>query len=419
MNLPANDGCTALCAAVDELTICTDSVSRKQRLQLVAELLRHKADPDILPADGVGPLSLAARRVEVECMQQLLRAGASINNVDIQGFTALQYAATFYAPDESSSKQDRRKASITLLLDADADPLLGADGGALAVASGVGSQRLVKLLLKSDHLGSGVAAVDRVSTALGKAKTCLKEVPPASEPELVACISLLERKLALLTAVCAECGSHELQLSQQDESQTKRLSLCANCECTYYCCPEHQRTHWKASHKHACELARLAHSKRSFEHAEYPQLRRRKLVRHWVRCWLPWCAMAGALLWLSVNWWLSVSDKYHYHASLIGAFWLVLLYSFVTTQSGFVDGPSAMYFAVQMGIQIFATVTLQGISDYGWPNSALLLVLAFLLRESKKGGFFWLFVVIFYFWVMKFMGFDLLDFVHFLVEWWS
>ena len=129
--------------------------------------------------------------------------------------------------------------------------------------------------------------------------------------------------------------------------------------------------------------------------------------------------MAGALLWLSVNWWLSVSDKYHYHASLIGAFWLVLLYSFVTTQSGFVDGPSAMYFAVQMGIQIFATVTLQGISDYGWPNSALLLVLAFLLRESKKGGFFWLFVVIFYFWVMKFMGFDLLDFVHFLVEWWS
>ena len=82
VNLPAHDGCTALCAAVDELTICTDSVSRKQRLQLVAELLRHKADPDILPADGVGPLSLAARRVEVECMQQLLRAGASINNVD-------------------------------------------------------------------------------------------------------------------------------------------------------------------------------------------------------------------------------------------------------------------------------------------------------------------------------------------------
>ena len=160
-------------------------------------------------------------------MQQLLRAGASINNVDIQGFTALQYAATFYAPDESSSKQDRRKASITLLLDADADPLLRADGGALGVASGVGSQRLVKLLLKSDHLGSGVAAVDRVSTALGKAKTCLKEVPPASEPEPVACICLLERKLALLTAVCAECGSHELQLSQQNESHSPRGSPCA------------------------------------------------------------------------------------------------------------------------------------------------------------------------------------------------
>lgn len=423
VNLPANDGCTALCIAVDqlthELTICsTDNASRKQRLQLITELLRHKADPDSPNAGGFRPLNLAAQRVDVECMQQLLRAGAPINTIGVRGFTALQEASWGYDVDESSSKQDLRKAVTSLLLDADADPLLGADGGALGVASRVGSQRLVKLLLKSDHLGSGVAAVDRVSVALGQAKTCLKEVPPASEPEPVACICLLERKLALLTAVCAECGSHELHQSQQDESQAKKLSLCGNCECTYYCCPEHQRTHWKASHKHECELARLAHSKRSFEHAEYPQLRRRKLVRHWVRRLLPWCAKAGMLLWISVKWWLSVSS-----ALLIITMWLNFVYSFVTTRSGLGgdDSPSdCAYTAVEMGILGVTSITTGGLFDYGWPNSALLLVLAFLLREWEKVGCFWLCFVNIYLLVMKFiMGFNLLDFVHFLVESWS
>ena len=396
VNLPANDGCTALCTAVDqlthELTICsTGSASRKQRLQLMTELLRHKADPDSPNAGGFRPLNLAAQRVDVECMQQLLRAGAPINTIGVRGFTALQEASGGYDADESSSKQDLRKASITLLLDADADPLLGADGGALGVASGVGSQRLVKLLLKSDHLGSGRAAVNRVSMALSKAKTCLKEALPASEPEPVACICLLERKLHLLTALCAECGSHELQMSQQDESQSKRLSLCANCECTYYCCPEHQRTHWKASHKHECELARLAHCKRSFEHSEYPQLRRHKLVRHWVRRLLPWCAKAGVLLWLTVY------HSYTYHVLTI-AMWLALVGSFDTTRSGLRDDLTVCYSlgytAVEVGIYFVFSVGLQGVYDYGWPKSALFLLhLPLLLKPTKRTIYVYLLVM--------------------------
>ena len=396
VNLPANDGCTALCIAVDqlthELTICsTGSASRKQRLQLMTELLRHKADPDSPNAGGFRPLNLAAQRVDVECMQQLLRAGAPINTIGVRGFTALQEASGGYDADESSSKQDLRKASITLLLDADADPLLGADGGALGVASGVGSQRLVKLLLKSDHLGSGVAAVDRVSTSLRLAKICLKEVPPASEQEPVACICLLERKLALLTAVCAECGSHELHQSQQDESQAKKLSLCGNCECTYYCCPEHQRTHWKASHKHECELARLAHCKRSFEHSEYPQLRRHKLVRHWVRRLLPWCAKAGVLLWLTVY------HSYTYHVLTI-AMWLALVGSFDTTRSGLRDDLTVCYSlgytAVEVGIYFVFSVGLQGVYDYGWPKSALFLLhLPLLLKPTKRTIYVYLLVM--------------------------
>ena len=377
VNLAAHDGSTGLCTAVDQLTMCTDT-SRKQRLQLVDELLRHKAHPD---SPGAGIINLAAQRVDVECMQQLLRAGAPINTIGVRGLTALQEASGGYDANESSAKSIRRKASITLLLDAKADPLLGA-GGALAVASEVGSQRLVKLLLKSDHLGSGRAAVDRVSVALSKAKTCLKEVPPKSEPEPVACICLLERKLALLTAVCAECGSHELQQSQQDKSQAKRLSLCANCECTYYCCPEHQRTHWKASHKHECELARLAHSKRSFEHAEYPLLRRRKLVRHWVRRLLPWCAKAGVILWLTV---------YHMYAYpvLTMAMWLALVNkdTFVNKHrvfchlcSGQVHATAA--FICWVVVHIVFSVGLQGVYDYGWTKSALFLLCVFFWPSS-------------------------------------
>jgi ankyrin repeat protein len=85
-------------------------------------LLAHSWPVDCAAADGLTPLMAAADAARLDIMEQLLAAGASINQQDTRGWSALFYAAR-------SSGRDK---AVPFLINRNADVLLRDSGRMLA-----------------------------------------------------------------------------------------------------------------------------------------------------------------------------------------------------------------------------------------------------------------------------------------------
>ncbi len=61
-------------------------------MQMVSELLRHKADPNVPDSEGMTPLFIAAYRGDTQMATELLKYKADPNIPDSEGMTPLSLA---------------------------------------------------------------------------------------------------------------------------------------------------------------------------------------------------------------------------------------------------------------------------------------------------------------------------------------
>jgi hypothetical protein len=72
---------------------------------------------------------------------------------------------------------------------------------------------------------------------------------PQRGPDVRQALSVLKAELAGTRRWCAYCYAVKLD--------GKTFSVCARCQQVGYCSPEHQKAHWKATHKHQCPATPL------------------------------------------------------------------------------------------------------------------------------------------------------------------
>ncbi len=127
-----------------------DAVMREEKTEVRA-LLDKKADPNIPLADGSTALHWAAQTEDVEIVDWLLKAGASVKAKDRYGFTPLYFAAA-----------NGNAAIASKLLDAGADPNAADENQetALITAARSGNADVLKALLQH---GASVNAKDSVT----------------------------------------------------------------------------------------------------------------------------------------------------------------------------------------------------------------------------------------------------------------
>ena len=133
-NIQSGDLCTPLQAA---LRLGPFKGSKKDRVAVVKALLAGGADPNVWRGVRGPPLCSAA--LLGICVQDLLEAGASVDEVSPEGHTALVAASS-----------EGRLKDVKLLLDAGANPnLKGGNelGTALVAAAGHGHLEIMDLLL--------------------------------------------------------------------------------------------------------------------------------------------------------------------------------------------------------------------------------------------------------------------------------
>lgn len=135
------------------------------RFACLTTLLQHGADPNIvLPETGATALILASKVGAAMCVEELLRAGAEANAVDLRGNSSLHAAAALGS---------KGKTAVHHLLAHGADPELGNDDGVtpMAVARDAGFADIAEDMAQFEH----VEEVLRIRAAAAEAKASASE----------------------------------------------------------------------------------------------------------------------------------------------------------------------------------------------------------------------------------------------------
>lgn len=207
----------------DSVTVAVE----EENLGALLALLFDGGNPNIKDEHGAPALSLACRRNDADMAHALLRAGANINECDLQGRTALYEAVSSCSSDRSSNgagdstallkaAPGNKNNLVELLLDRGADPNLGNDSyRPLFAAVRTGDESLVMLLLKgganSRPEGDGYnvlsAAVETENKRLVKLLLDHKADPNAGDPKYNPLSqAILHRKVDIVELLLA-CGA--------------------------------------------------------------------------------------------------------------------------------------------------------------------------------------------------------------------
>ena len=202
------------------------SASAEGDLEVVQILISHGADVNLVAKSGESPLHFASEMGHLEIVTCLLDNGANIEQQTVGGVTPLYMASA-----------KNRRAIVKVLISRGANVHTADDEGStpLMIASQCGHTKMCRLLIKNGALvkTSKTSPDGEITNAEFYAKGNGHDDTS----------KLLLRK----ARKCALCGVTAA------EKEKKSLDKCSGCNSVFYCCKEHQRTHWKNGHKAECK----------------------------------------------------------------------------------------------------------------------------------------------------------------------